>query len=321
MAPELSVVVASHDRPLRLRWLLNALEEQTLDRSLWEVCVCHDSNGPETEELLRTHALAKAGVLRHTSLPAGTAPPGKNRNAALRLARSPTIVFTDDDCRPPERWLETVRDAVGRNPGAIIQGLVKEDPREHAMGHSPYPRKQSFARVPRPWAECCNIVYPREYVEQVGGFPEDLFHGEDTEMHLKVRAATGAPYVGDEQMLTYHAVEEGWTLTRIKGAQSWRDMVLFIKRNPEMRRHFPLGIFWRRTHFWLLVALVGLKLGRRNPLWLILLLPWGVQWEPRHGGIRGRLRHMLELPGLAAIDASEVVSMARGSLRHRSLML
>ena len=30
--PEIAVVVPSHDRPVRLRWLLNALEEQTLPR-------------------------------------------------------------------------------------------------------------------------------------------------------------------------------------------------------------------------------------------------------------------------------------------------
>src|SRR4051812_3550920 len=125
MAPELTVVVPSHDRPLRLRWLLNALEAQTLDKALWEVVVGHDSAGPETEELLTTHPLAKAGVLRHASLPPGTAPPGANRNAALKLARGRTLVFTDDDCRPPERWLETVRAAVERNPGAIIQGRVE----------------------------------------------------------------------------------------------------------------------------------------------------------------------------------------------------
>ena len=38
-SPEISVVVASHDRPLRLRWLLNALEEQTLERDRWEIVV------------------------------------------------------------------------------------------------------------------------------------------------------------------------------------------------------------------------------------------------------------------------------------------
>src|SRR6478672_2900983 len=75
MARELSVIVASHDRPLRLRWLLNALEAQTLDRALWEVVVGHDSAGPETEELLTTHPLAQAGVLRHVRLEPGTGTP------------------------------------------------------------------------------------------------------------------------------------------------------------------------------------------------------------------------------------------------------
>ena len=321
MAPELSVVVPSHDRPLRLRWLLNALEEQTLDRSLWEVCVCHDSVGPETDELLRTHPLAKAGVLKSTRLPAGTAPPGANRNAALTLATGPTIVFTDDDCRPPEDWLENVHAAVAANPGAIIQGKVVGDPIEVAMRHSHYPRSQYFQKVPRPWAECCNIVYPREYIDRVGGFVEDLYHGEDMDLHLRIREATGAPYVGDEQMLTYHAVEEGWLVTRMKGAQAWRDLVLFVKRHPESRKNFAFGVFWKRTHFWLPIALLGLKLERRNPLWMILVVPWAVQWNPRHGGIRGRIRHLMELPGLALIDAAEIVAMARGSVEHKSPML
>ena len=37
MAPEIAVVVASHDRPLRLRWLLEARSEQTLPPDRFEV--------------------------------------------------------------------------------------------------------------------------------------------------------------------------------------------------------------------------------------------------------------------------------------------
>ena len=65
MAPELTVVVASHDRPLRLRWLLNALADQTLERGRWEVAVGHDCSGAareETERLLGDHPLAHEGV-------------------------------------------------------------------------------------------------------------------------------------------------------------------------------------------------------------------------------------------------------------------
>ena len=75
MAPELSVVVPSHNRPLRLRWLLNALETQSLDPEKFEVVVVHDS-GPETDELLETHPLSGAGRLRSERIPPGTGKPG-----------------------------------------------------------------------------------------------------------------------------------------------------------------------------------------------------------------------------------------------------
>src|SRR3954454_9052027 len=130
MAPEIAVIVPSHDRPLRLRWLLNALAEQTLPTDRWEVIVGHDSSGPETEELLRTHPLARAGVLRHVALEPGTAPPGRNRNAAWKLTEAPIIAFTDDDCRPPAEWLENALNAALRHPGAIVQGATMPDPDE-----------------------------------------------------------------------------------------------------------------------------------------------------------------------------------------------
>ena len=313
-------MVPSHDRPLRLRWLLNALEVQTLDRDRWEVVVGHDSSGPETEALLSSHPLAAAGVLRWATLAAGTAPPGRNRNAALALARGSTIVFTDDDCRPPEGWLQSVADAVARHPGAIIQGRVEGDPDERAMRHSSHPRTQYFPHVPRPWAECCNIVYPRAAVEAVGGFVEDTYTGEDTDLNVRVRA-TGVPYVGDPAMLNYHAVEEGSVLSWVRGASRWSDLPLLVKRHPEFRDAFALGLFMKRSHLWLPFALAGLRLERRNPLWAVLVVPWAIQWQGRHPGIRGRLRHLIELPGWAAIDAAEIVALARGSVEHRTVLL
>ncbi|MCW3016311.1 MAG: glycosyltransferase family 2 protein, partial [Solirubrobacterales bacterium] len=68
----LSVCVPSHERPLRLRWLLNALAEQTLDRSHWEVVVCDDSRAPQAAELLATHPLAADGTLRVQHLAPGS---------------------------------------------------------------------------------------------------------------------------------------------------------------------------------------------------------------------------------------------------------
>ena len=318
--PELTVVVASHDRPLRLRWLLNALSEQTLAPSRWEVVVCHDSAGEETDRVLTQHPLAASGRLRSTRLPAGSAPPGANRNAAIELARADTLVFTDDDCRPPENWLEHVLAAVRRHPGAVIQGAVAPDPDEQAMLRSAHPRSQSFADVPRPWAECCNIVYPRELVEAAGGFVEDVLAGEDAELCRRVQAG-GARYVGDPNMLTYHGVEEGTALDAVRDAGRWGDLALLLKRHPDLRRELYLRVFWKRSHAAGLLALAGVLMFRPGAARLALAIPWMASHRSGRDDLRGAIRDVIELPGWAAIDLAELLALARGSIRNRTLLL
>jgi hypothetical protein len=122
-------------------------------------------------------------------------------------------------------------------------------------------------------------------------------------------------------MLNYHAIEEGTLLDWVRGAWKWGDIALLLKRHPEFRKEFPLSMFWKRSHVWLPPALIGLWLERRNPLWALLVLPWAIQWQNRHPGIRGRLRYLIELPGWGLIDLAEIVAMMRGSVRHRALIL
>jgi GT2 family glycosyltransferase len=317
--PELSVVVASHARPLRLRWLLNALDQQTLERSLWEVVVCHDSPDSETERVLERHPLVASKTLRFTSLPAGTAPPGANRNAAVGLARADTVVFTDDDCRPPADWLEHVLAAVRQHPGAIIQGPVDGDPDESSMRRAPFPRTQFIEDVPRPWAECCNIVYPRELVERLGGFDEAVMTGEDADLCARARAV-GASFLGDSGMLTYHAVEEGSLLDWVLDAGRWGDLALLVKRHPELRSYFPRRYFWRPSHMWMFATLGAFCLTRRSVVWGPLAARWALEHR-FHAGTHGRWRRLAALPGWAIIDLAEMAALARGSARHRSLLL
>ena len=319
--PEIAVVVPSHDRPLRLRWLLNALEEQTLPRDRWEVVVGHDSRGPETEEVLRDHALARAGVLRHVSSEPGTAPPGRNRNAAWRLARAPLVAFTDDDCRPPPEWLEQALAAAKANPGAVVQGSTMPDPEEVQITHAPHFHTQTIW-PPRPWAQACNIVYPRELLERCGGFPEDMYVGEDTALAEAARAL-GASYVAAPEVVTRHAIEETSLLGVLRGAARWEGLPLLIRRHPRLRGEFTLWFFWKRTHLWAPPAAAGVMLMKRSRLALLLALPYVVHATPKHHGQhpRGRIRSLLELPGKFALDVAELLALARGSVKHRTPFL
>jgi len=322
-SPEISVVVPSHDRPLRLRWLLNALEEQTLAHHRFEVIVAHDSAGVETRQLLAEHPLARAGVLRSVAHEPGTAPPGRNRNAAWRVARAPSVLFTDDDCRPPRDWVERALDAARANPGAIVQGTTRPDPDERLIeGLAPFIATQSVT-PPRPWAQACNILYPRSALELTGGFPEDMYVGEDTAL-AEVARARGVSYVAAPEMLTHHSIEELPLVEQIRRAWRWRGLPLLIKRHPHLRDEYPLCYFWERDHVWLLPALAGLAFLRRDRHSAALLAApylyriWPRKYPP---AMRAQARAAGELPGIALVHVAEMVSMVWGSLRHRTLFL
>jgi hypothetical protein len=321
-APRVAVVVASHNRALRLRWLLNSLEEQSLPRGEFEVLVAHDSDdGGATERLLRDHPLG-AGALPFDPEP-GAPTASKLRNAGWRAASAPLIAFTDDDCRAPADWLANLVAAADAHTGAIVQGVTMPDPEEEPNGHGAWPRTQRIV-PPVPWAQACNIAYPRELLDRLGGFREDgaLAAGEDTELALRARKA-GAGYVAAPAVLMWHAVEDQSIREGLRGLARWGDLAHLVKLHPDAREDFPLWGFWKRTHVWLPVAAAGVALARRNPAWVALALPWAAHTAPAYGegNPRGRLRAASELPLRALVDAAEMVACARGAIRHRTFFL
>src|SRR5581483_3600398 len=228
------------------------------------------------------------------------------------LAIAETVVFTDDDCRPPREWLDGVLAAVKEHPNAVIQGPVEPDPDERVMLRSPHPRTQSFSDVPRPWAECCNIVYPRPLLDELGGFAEDMRTGEDAELNQRALAA-GAEYVGDERMLSYHAVDEGTVLSALRQVARWGDLALLLKRQPRLRRQLTARVFWKREHALLLLAAFAVLRARQRPAAIVLALPWATARNSHGPSARGRLRQLAELPGWALIDAAEIAVLAKAS--------
>jgi GT2 family glycosyltransferase len=325
MAPsdtEVSVVVPSHERPLRLRWLLNALEEQTLPRERWELVVVHDSRDDETEKLLDEHPLAAAGVLRHRRLEPGTGTPARQRNVGWRMATAPLVAFTDDDCRPEPGWLEALLSEARRSPGAIVQGAVRPDPYESDVLRAAHVRTLEV-HPPGPFGQTANILYPRAVLEQADGFDESLptAAGEDTDLALRARDQ-GADYVGAPDAVVNHAVEAFGLIAYLRLSWKWRHLPLVAKRHPQIRELYPLGLFWRRSHIWLGLGAAGLALSPRTARAAALALPYARDLLGRRGKhARGRLRAATEAPGNVAVDAVEVAALAWGSVRHRTLFL
>jgi hypothetical protein len=322
MAPEITVAVPSHERALRLRWLLNALEEQTLDGGRWELVVVHDSRGEETQRLLDDHPIRGRVVLRDERLPAGTGTPSRQRNVAWRLARTPLVAFVDDDCRPEPTWLEALLRRAGETPGAIVQGATRPDPFEEEVLAAPHSRS---LRVDPPgvFGQTCNILYPRAVLERLGGFDETFSQpgGEDTDLLWRA-LADGVGLTGATGAVVNHAVESFTTLAMVRMAPKWGDLPAVVKRHPGLRSTFTLRVFWRPSHPWLILGLAGAALAPRRPATLILTLPYlRMALDRTQPRPRSRLRAAVELPGRIAVDLSELAVLTRGSVRHRSPFL
>src|SRR5262249_2789171 len=101
--PQISVLIATYERPELLRSCLAAFAAQTLERAAYEVVVVDDGSANETlRDILGEfeHELQITGLrIEHGGRSAA-------KNLAVLLARAPIVLFFDDDDWAAPDYLE-----------------------------------------------------------------------------------------------------------------------------------------------------------------------------------------------------------------------
>ena len=235
---EIAVVIPTFRRETRLRFALEALAAQNLDRERFEVVVVRaaEAEGP--------YASAPDG-LDVRFLTASQTGPAAQRNHGWRATTAPLVAFTDDDCRPAPTWLESLLAAADES--SIVQGPTAADPDERHL-------LAGLARTmevegPSDWYESCNIAYPRSLLERIGGFDDGfrLAWGEDTDLGLRAREA-GAGLTYAPQALVWHAVIARSLPRALQEARRREWLPLVIARHPDQRRVLYHRWFANRAH-------------------------------------------------------------------------
>ena len=316
-APEISVVVATRNRAKRLEGFLSSLAEQTLAAERFEAVVVDDGSTDDTAAVLARFAQG-AGPPIVVLRGAGEGP-AIARNAGWRAARAPLVAFTDDDCEAPPDWLERALAAAAEHPGAIVQGPTSPIPRELELT-GPFTRTKDIP-APNPSFQTCNIVYPRELLERLGGFdegfPEAL--GEDTDLGWRAREIGGDLH-WDERLRMHHAVDDVGPVGYLRGALRGADAVRVFRRHPRLRAEgLRFGVIRSPRLPHLALALAGVAVARRVP-WLgaLLVLPYA---RALANVCRRQRAPVLLAPYYAVWDVLFTFTALRGSLRHRTLVL
>jgi GT2 family glycosyltransferase len=314
--PRLSVVIATRGRPARLQRLLRSLREQTLQS--FEVIVVQDGPDSETEAVLAREQDAGGIELRALALSAQRGPAAA-RNAGWRAALASLIAFTDDDCVADPGWLQAALAAAEEDPqcSSIIQGRTSPDPAELAASAGLFSRTVSVDSL-GPQYETCNIIYPRATLEALGDFDERFGPrptAEDTDLAWRaIEAGVRTRFASDA--LVFHAVERLGPRGMLAVAARWGGAVRIFPAHPQLRAILHRGIFWNVWHYLLwrsLLALLGPRWARRMLLTMHLRQ---LRTRARRGGAG-----TWAVPYLLVHDAVECWAVARGAVRHRTLVL
>jgi glycosyltransferase involved in cell wall biosynthesis len=196
--PHLSVIVPVYNDASTLRHCLTRLAAQTLAPAVYEVVIVDDGS---TDETPRVIAEAARGRMRIRSVRFDRNR-GRSaaRNAGIRAAEAPLVVFVDSDVLVVpdflQRHLEIHRQAaapvVGRGPVVVIPSpqVPMRPPR---IGISPA------------YLDTANASVPRQVLFDAGLFDEGfrVYGWEDFDLGLRLKAR-GLPRVFSRAALAYH---------------------------------------------------------------------------------------------------------------------
>jgi glycosyltransferase involved in cell wall biosynthesis len=192
-----TVLVCTKDRPDSLLRAVRSLLRN--DEGCFELIVIDQSEGDPPAGLAAFCGNGRLRYRRSTARGKGAA-----INEGLRLARSPIVVCTDDDCEASPQWPEEMARVMDLDPRtAIVFCNVVASPHDRSAGYVPaYERRTD--RVMRSLADATDgiglgagMALRRDAVLAFGGFDETF--------------GPGAPFSsGDDWDIAVRALIKGW---------------------------------------------------------------------------------------------------------------
>jgi len=188
-AVRISVVIPAFDAWATLPGVLDALEPQ-VDRVDREAILVESGAGGRAGEMARGRPWLQVVSLADRTLP------GRSRNIGASRASGGVLAFLDADAVPCRNWLDLLERSLSDSGGGVVAvagAILNANPWNPiaVAGHLLEFSDWSPGRRPElTHGASCNFLVTRAALEQAGGFPEDVFPGEDTILSFRL-AATG----------------------------------------------------------------------------------------------------------------------------------
>lgn len=219
---DLSLIICTRDRCEKLAQCLESVRGLGFERQ-WELIIVDNGSTDRTAAIVEDFARTFRAPTRYVFEPS----PGKGHalNAALEIAHSHILAFTDDDCYPASDFLQRVWSAFS-DPGlGYISGRITlHDPTDYpiTVNGSTTPlifAPKSFIHVGA--VQGANIAFRREVLIEIGGFDPlfgagSLFAGEDLDAAARASAAGWKGEYRPETVVSHHHGRKASDAARLK---------------------------------------------------------------------------------------------------------
>lgn len=270
VAPYASVVIPVFNGGASLAGCLDALDNQTVDRELYEVIVVDDGSRDGSASIAASHG---SSVVRQRHQGAASA-----RNTGARQARGDILLFTDADCEPAPDWIEKMLTRFEDPELVGVKGAYKTRQSSLVARFAQAEFEEKYDRMKRrpviDFVDTYSAGYRRDTFRRIGGFDPAIRYVEDQELSFRL-ALAGCKLQFEPAAVVYHQHPVSVWQYCLRKAQFARWKVGVLRNYPSKLVSDSYTPWTQKAQIILLPALACLSLataaGALN--WRLLLIP------------------------------------------------
>lgn len=205
--PFVSVIIPVYNDLERLKTCLEALEEQTYPRNLYEVIVVNNDPSQNIEPHIVNSNNVRVICESHRSSYAA-------RNKGILNAKGAVIAFTDSDCIPKSNWIEKgVTNLLNEPHCGLVAGRIEvfcsdpENPTAIELYEKITAFKQKIYVERSKFGATANLFTFKNIIQKVGCFNDTLLSSGDFEWGNRVFEAGYKQIYADDTCVSHPALK------------------------------------------------------------------------------------------------------------------